>query len=71
MFVVLFLIISIALIAYTINRLSAKNAEYFGERNLKYVGFLSSIKGIIKIISGRMDVFQLVQQNYYAFPDEP
>lgn len=67
----LLLTVGIGLIGYALYILTTKNAKYFEERNLKYVGMLSFLKGIIAATFGRIDVLSMVKNMYDAVPNDP
>lgn len=66
----LLLATGVALIVYAIYRLSTNSAQYFEERNLKYVGALIGMKNFFGMFMGRSDFFQMTQRLYNAFPNE-
>lgn len=65
------LVIGIALIAFVFYKLSTNHSRYYEERNIKYKGVAQSIKNMYSIFSGKYDVFQIAQNMYSLFPDEP
>lgn len=65
------LAVGIGLIVYALYILSTNHAKYFEDRNLKYVGMFSFLKGIIAAIMGRIDVLSMVKNMYDAVPDDP
>lgn len=67
----LLLLTGIGLITYAIYIFSTKSARYFEERNLKYVGLLSALKGLANIVLGRIDIMSMVKGMYDAYPDVP
>lgn len=60
----------VALIGYAFYKLSANNAQYFEERNLKYAGLLSG-GGLFGVILGVSDFLEATKRTYNAFPNEP
>lgn len=63
------LAIVIALMSFVIYKLSMSD-RYFRERNLKYMGITSFIKGLFNLILSRKDVLDIPQEIYNKFSDE-
>lgn len=67
----LLLTFGIVLIAYAIYKLTTENAQYFGERNLKYRSTFVSVRDTFSMFLGATNVFDFTQKLYNSFPDEP
>lgn len=62
---------SIVIIACVVHRITTKKAQYFAERNLKYICASDALRNISDLIYKKIDIFELVQRTYNKFPDEP
>lgn len=65
------LVIGIALTVFMLYKLSTNHARYYEERNIKYKGVVHTITNMYNIFSGKYDGFQIAQNIYNLFPDEP
>lgn len=61
----------IVLIAYAIYNFVQKSAQYFKERNLKYIGFKSFIHTLYEVFTGKFDPHEGRIKEYNRFSDEP
>ena len=65
------LLLGVAVIGILFYRASRENARYYEERNLKYKGIFDSVKNILSLISAQFNGFEVGQNMYNLFPDEP
>lgn len=57
---------AVVLIAYVLYKLSANNAKYFEDQNLKYRGISSILENFMAIAFGKVDVFTMLKNMYDA-----
>lgn len=60
----------VALIVYALYKLSTNSAQYFEERNLKYIGAFTGMRNFFDMFMGRNDFLVMTQRMYNAFPNE-
>lgn len=70
MFIEAILALVAALVGFVYYKLSS-SARYFEERNLKHVTGSTAIKNFLKTAFRQVDVFEIAQDSYNAFPNEP
>ncbi|XP_055326850.1 uncharacterized protein LOC129580438 [Sitodiplosis mosellana] len=71
MFGVLLLTFGFILITYAFHKLTANNARYFEERNLKYRGALDSLRIMLSVFLGKIGLIEMTQKSYDFFRNEP
>lgn len=68
---IVLVVILVALIAYKFYKLSSDNAQYFEERNLKYLGVAGTLRNLFKIALRKIDMLEFSRKVYDEFPNEP
>lgn len=71
MFGVVLVAIVFVLLAYVFHKLSLNNAQYFEQRNLKYVSVAVQLKNLFRLAFRRDDIMEMSRRIYAEFPNEP
>lgn len=71
MFCAVLLAIGIVSITYYFFKLTSNNARYFRERNLKYRGARDTLRVMLSVFLGKIDIVEMTKKSYDHFPDEP
>lgn len=70
MFGVALVVIAFALIAYMLYKLSSNDAQYFEQRNLKYISVAATLKNLFGMMLRRYDMMEFSRKIYDQFPNE-
>lgn len=63
-------VIAFALIAYMLYKLSSNHAQYFEQRNLKYISVAATLKNLLGMVTHRYDLLEFSRKIYDQFPNE-